>query len=101
MRRRIGFRNFVSQRCRPTVAVAMSGGIDSSAVAVILKNQGYNVVGVFMRNWDASDEVAENVCQIDKDLFVEHRKKEDRRIRKEKILSFSFAGPLALTLYRC
>lgn len=60
-------RRFASQISRPSVAVAMSGGIDSSAVAVILKSQGYNVVGVFMRNWDASDEVAESVCQIDKD----------------------------------
>ena len=42
-----------------TVAVAMSGGIDSSVAAMILKDQGYNCVGVFMRNWDSSDEQGE------------------------------------------
>lgn len=49
-----------------TAVVGMSGGVDSSVAALLLKRQGYNVIGLYMLNWEEEDE--RGVCSADADF---------------------------------
>ena len=49
----------------------MSGGVDSSVATLILKEQGYDVIGIFIKNWDEKDEFG--VCTAEQD-FADVRK---------------------------
>jgi len=46
----------------PTVVIAMSGGVDSSVAAALLKEQGYRVIGMMLRLWSEPGKENENRC---------------------------------------
>ncbi|KUO65876.1 MAG: tRNA-specific 2-thiouridylase [Gracilibacter sp. BRH_c7a] len=47
------------------VIVAMSGGVDSSVAAVLLKNEGYDVIGVTMQIWPQEEDKAKACCSLE------------------------------------
>ncbi len=84
----------------PRIYVALSGGVDSAVAAALLKRQGYEVVGVYMKNWADDfgisadcpwEKDVEDVKKVAEHLGIEWKVFNFEKEYKERILDYFFA----------
>lgn len=65
----IGYKSLSLCQMKKKVVIGLSGGVDSSVAAWKLKNQGYEVIGLFMKNWHDTTGLIEADCPYDEDVM--------------------------------
>ncbi len=59
----------MASKANTHVVIGLSGGVDSSVAAYVLKQQGYQVSALFMQNWHDTTGVLEGDCPQNDDLL--------------------------------
>ena len=83
-----------------TVVVGLSGGVDSSVAAYLLQKEGFNVIGLFMRNWNDETVIIDDECpwiedsndalQVAEKLGIPFQVIDFSKEYKEKIVDYMF-----------
>ena len=83
------------------VVVGMSGGVDSSVAAYLLKEQGYDVIGIFMKNWHDETVTISDECPwledsydamiVAKKLMIPFQVIDFSKEYKERIVDYMFS----------
>lgn len=75
-------------KTRKKVAIAMSGGVDSSVAAALLKKQGYDLVGIFMHFWAEESEIEKSIHQFENKCCSLESQEDARKVAEK--LGFPF-----------